>query len=143
MFKKIVFFGLTLALTGCSSPPEPAAVKWGATPTVVNSTVPWWQANNVVVQSPNVTGEWSLKFASFKGDYGNYGPEVYYAVAHSTRIVVVSGSGTAWLNAKKWLQAHGATATIEFKRKRDCLTKYIPTCNTVDVYLSRTNFASK
>lgn len=131
MLKKSVFICLMLTLSGCSSPPEPVAVKWDATPTTVNSSLPQWQENNSVVRSPNVEGEWSLRLTGFKGDSGTYGPEFYYAVAHSNRIVVVSSSGTAWFKTKAWLQAHGATATIEFYQKNSCST-----CTVVDVYLS-------
>ncbi|HHQ9522456.1 hypothetical protein HRD68_00155 (plasmid) [Yersinia massiliensis] len=129
---------LTLALAGCSSPPEPVAVKWEAAPTAINSTLPQWRENNVVVQSPNVEGKWSLRLVGFKGDSGSYGPEFYYAVAHSNRIVVVSSSGSAWFKTKTWLQSHGATATIEFYSKQRCST-----CSVVDIYLSRSEFASK
>ncbi|CNM04149.1 cag pathogenicity island Cag12 family protein [Yersinia pseudotuberculosis] len=127
-----------LMLAGCSSPPEPMAVKWDATPTTVNSTLPLWQENHVVVHSPDVVGSWSKRITDFQGDNGSYGPDFYYAVVHSTRIVVASNSSSAWFNTKAWLQLHGATAPIEFNRKLDCLT-----CNTVDVYLSRSDFASK
>ncbi|CNI07712.1 Uncharacterised protein [Yersinia kristensenii] len=123
---------LMLILAGCSSPPEPVAVNWDATPTTVNSTLPQWQENNIVVRSPNLTGEWSKRITDFQGDRGTYGSEFYYAVAHSTRIVVASNSSTAWFNTKAWLQMHGAVAPIEFNRRLGCLT-----CNTVDVYLSR------
>lgn len=138
MLKKSVFICLTLALAGCSSPPEPVAVKWDDPPTTINNTLPQWQENKSVVRSPNVEGEWSLRLAGFKGDSGTYGPDFYYAVAHSNRIVVVSSSGTAWFKTKAWLQAHGATSTIEFYRKNSCLT-----CTVVDVYLSRSHSASK
>lgn len=129
----IILFCLTVALSGCSSPPEPVAVKWDTYPTAVNSTLPQWQENHVVVTSPGVTGEWSKRLQDFKGDNGRYSPDVYYAVAHSTRIVVTSNSGSAWFYAKTWLQTHGARVPIEFNRQFDCLT-----C-TVDVYLSRGN----
>jgi Cag pathogenicity island protein Cag12 len=128
-----VLYFLTVALSGCSSsPPEPVAVKWDAPTAVVNSTLPEWQENNVVVPSPGVAGNWSKRITDFQGDSGSYGPDFYYAVAHSTRIVVVSNSGAAWFEAKEWLRAHGATGPIEFTRQMACLT-----CNRVDVYLSR------
>lgn len=123
---------LTVALAGCSSPPEPVAVGWEAPPTALNSTLPQWQENGVVVRSPEVNGNWSLRLADFDGGNGRYGPDVYYAVAHSSRIVVITNSSGAWFATKAWLQAHGATATIEFSRQLACLT-----CNRVDVYLTR------
>lgn len=133
MLRKSVFLCLTVALSGCSSsPPEPVAVKWEAPTAVVNSTLPEWQANQVVVPSPGVAGNWSKRITDFQGDRGSYAPDFYYAVAHSTRIVVASDSSGAWFEAKAWLRAHGATAPIEFNRQLTCLT-----CNRVDVYLTR------
>ncbi|MDA8510286.1 cag pathogenicity island Cag12 family protein [Klebsiella pneumoniae] len=35
-------------------------------------------------------------------------PAVFYAVAHSTRIVVTAQSGTDFFNAKNWLRQNGA-----------------------------------
>lgn len=133
-----VAFCLTLALTGCASPPEPVAVQWENTHRTVNSAIPRWQENNRVVPSPRVAGEWTLKAVDFKGDDGQYDADFYYAVAHANRIVVASHQGEAWFSARDWLQAHGATPVIEYRDKTDCLR-----CDTVDVTLSRINKAAE
>ncbi len=123
---------MTLLLAGCSSPPEPVAVKWGRPATAMNSTLPQWKENNSVVRAPGRQGEWSMTLRDFQGASGRHGPDVYYAIAHASRIVVASNNSTAWFNTRDWLKAQGAAVPVEFIRKPGCLS-----CTTVDVSLSR------
>ncbi|MCG8155408.1 hypothetical protein JMY81_12300 [Brenneria goodwinii] len=40
-------------------------------------------------------------------------PAVFYAVAHSTRIVVAASSGADFFNVRNWLHQYGAKGVIE------------------------------
>lgn len=128
-FNLIPLVGLLLA--GCSSPPEPAAVEWDKPTTAVNAAFPDWHENNVVVPSRVISGQWARKLTDWQGDAQNYPADVWYAVAHSTRIVVVSPAAAEFFSARDWLTRHGATGVIAWQQKLNCLT-----CTT-DLYFSR------
>lgn len=123
---------LVLLLAGCSSPPPPPPVEWDKPAAPMNGTLPQWSDNNVTVTAPAVTGRWSTVLYAFNGSETVYTPEVYYAVAHSPRIVVATPGGASFFTAKNWLRKHGAKGVIQYQPKIHCLT-----CNETDVYLAR------
>ncbi|MDH8399163.1 cag pathogenicity island Cag12 family protein, partial [Klebsiella pneumoniae] len=59
-------------------------------------------------------------------------PAVFYAAAHSTRIVVSAQSGTDFFNARNWLRQNGAKGVIEYQPVFTCLT-----CRETTIYFSR------
>lgn len=77
---------VALALVGCSSPPEPAAVDFDQTPEVVNNNLPRLVMTNEVIKSKESSGPWSLTLADFQGDQGSYNIDFYYALAHADLI---------------------------------------------------------
>ena len=123
---------LVLLLAGCSSPPPPIPVEWEKPAAPMNGTLPQWSDNNVTVTAPAVSGRWSTVLYAFNGSETVYTPEVYYAVAHSPRIVVATPDGASFFTAKNWLRKHGAKGVIQYQSKIRCLA-----CYETDVYLSR------
>ncbi|MBG6243192.1 MAG: hypothetical protein EKE20_15865, partial [Candidatus Symbiopectobacterium sp. Dall1.0] len=67
-------------LTGCSSPPPPPPVNWSGSTIEINSTMPDWKENNVVIPSPVITGHWAKAIYDFDGEKGHYLPDDYFAV---------------------------------------------------------------
>lgn len=123
---------LVLLLAGCSSPPPPTPVAWEKPAAPMNSTLPQWSDNNVTVTAPAVTGRWSTVLYAFNDSDTAYSPAVYYAVAHSPRIVVATSGGASFFTAKHWLRKHGAKGVIQYQPTIRCLT-----CHETDVYLAR------
>ena len=123
---------LVLLLVGCSSPPPPPEVNWNGEAQALNTTLPQWQENNVIVPAPVVAGNWSRVLYGFQGDRETYTPDVFYAVAHSSAVLVAASPKGDYFAAKSWLRQHGAKGVIRYQSKNDCLT-----CNSVDIYLIR------
>ena len=130
--KRILTIVIMLVIVGCSSPPPPPEVNWKDKPKALDTTLPQWQENDVIVASENVSGHWIKKLNDFQGNNGHYATDVYYAVAHSTTILVSSSSKGDYFAAKNWLRAHGAKGVIRYQSKNDCLTS-----TQVDIYFSR------
>jgi hypothetical protein len=68
--------------------------------TPLNTSLPQWSDNNVIVPSPTVNGKWTSSISAQSFYDTIWTPAVFYAVAHSTRIVVTAQSGTDFFNAK-------------------------------------------
>lgn len=121
-----------LLLVGCSSPPPPSEVNWNGEAQALNTTLPQWQENNVIVTAPVVAGNWSRVLYDFQGDRETYTPDVFYAVAHSSAVLVAASPKGDYFAAKSWLRQHGAKGVIRYQSKNDCLV-----CSSVDIYLMR------
>ncbi|GLX91889.1 hypothetical protein Pfra02_44570 [Pseudomonas fragi] len=106
-----------LALVGCSSPPEPAAVDFDQTPKVVNNNLPRLVMTNEVIKSQESSGPWSLTLADFQGDQRPYNIDFYYALDHADLIELDTPSLGDAQRTRKWLIEHGATAPIQASNK--------------------------
>lgn len=118
--KKIVFCVSTvavLALGGCSSPPQPAAVDFDQKPEVVNTNLPRLVVTNEVIKSAQANGPWSLTLADFQGDQRSYDTAFYYALAHADLIELDTHNLTDAARTQQWLLQHGATAPIRTNQK--------------------------
>lgn len=124
--------GAVLAvLSGCSSPPEPARPEWNNPGAAVNTAIPQWSSNGVIIPAADVDGRWS-KAITFNPDI-TWPPDVWYAVAHARQVVVHSPDGASYFRAKSWLRRHGYTGVISFQPKLvNCLT-----CNTTEIEFYR------
>lgn len=132
MMKMIRIALLAAIATGCSSPPPPVPVEWDKPAEQLNASLPLWNDDNVVVPSPAVNGTWSSSVSTQNFDDTVWSPAVFYAIAHSTHIVVSAQSGADFFNAKNWLRQNGAKGLIEFRNKTKCLT-----CYTTEIYFYR------
>lgn len=129
-FNLIAGMVVTLLVCGCSSPPKPTPVEWDKTPgKVINSGLPEWQENQVVVPSPDVQGHWSYTVQNFDAER-EYPLSFYFAVAHSPQITVMAPDATAYFATTAWLRQHGAKGVILFRQKNTLL-------NTTEISLSR------
>ncbi|MGF5107550.1 hypothetical protein ACQE56_03410, partial [Klebsiella pneumoniae] len=54
MIKQIKVIMLAAIVTGCSSPPPPVPVDWDKAAAPLNTSLPQWSDNNVMVPSPTV-----------------------------------------------------------------------------------------
>ncbi|WP_369369462.1 cag pathogenicity island Cag12 family protein [Klebsiella pneumoniae] len=132
MTNKMTVIILAAIVTGCSSPPPPVPVAWDKAAEPLNTRLPQWRDNNVTVPSPTVNGKWTLSVSTHSFHDTTWTPAVFYAVAHSTRIVVTAQSGTDFFNAKNWLRQNGAKGVIEYQPVFNCLT-----CRETTIYFSR------
>ncbi|HFQ6874732.1 TPA: cag pathogenicity island Cag12 family protein [Klebsiella pneumoniae] len=123
---------LAAIITGCSSPPPPVPVAWDKAAEPLNTRLPQWRDNNVTVPSPTVNGKWTLSVSTHSFHDTTWTPAVFYAAAHSTRIVVSAQSGTDFFNARNWLRQNGAKGVIEYQPVFNCLT-----CRETTIYFSR------
>ncbi|MBX0040123.1 cag pathogenicity island Cag12 family protein, partial [Escherichia coli] len=89
--KKILMISI-LVLTACSSPPEPPQVEWEKTPEVMNTQIMNWKPTSGVIKSDNINSSWSKVLPDFKPENRLYDDSVFYAVAHSEKIVVRTSS---------------------------------------------------
>lgn len=122
---------MALVLAGCSSPPEPAQVEWSTSATAINEKVPQWQNNDIIVPSQNTTGQWSIIAPNFNLDEVQ-STEIYYAIAHASRIVIKTSTNNQYLSIKNWLLKNGAVGQIELEIKKTCLL-----CNSNTLYFYR------
>lgn len=104
---------ITSLLCGCSSPPPPVPVEWDKPANSVNSTMPQWDDNSIIIPSREVNGKWSAVIRAMDFDDTLWTPAVFYAAAHSPRIVISTPSGDNFFKAKSWLRQHGAKGVIE------------------------------
>ncbi|WP_446906759.1 cag pathogenicity island Cag12 family protein [Klebsiella pneumoniae] len=132
MIKQIKVIMLAAIVTGCSSPPPPVPVAWDKAAEPLNTRLPQWRDNNVTVPSPTVNGKWTLSVSTHSFHDTTWTPAVFYAAAHSTRIVVSAQSGTDFFNARNWLRQNGAKGVIEYQPVFNCLT-----CRETTIYFSR------
>ncbi|RMR11248.1 hypothetical protein ALP90_200174 [Pseudomonas amygdali pv. ulmi] len=118
--KKIVLFLTTaaaVALSGCSSPPQPAAVDFDQKPEVVNTSLPRLVVTHEVIKSAQANGPWSLTLADFQGDRRSYDTAFYYALAHADLIELDTHNLADAARTRQWLLQHGATAPIQANQK--------------------------
>ena len=59
MTNKMTVIILAAIVTGCSSPPPPVPVEWDKAAVPLNTRLPQWRDNNVIVPSPTVNGKWT------------------------------------------------------------------------------------
>ena len=132
MTNKMTVIILAAIITGCSSPPPPVPVAWDKAAEPLNTRLPQWRDNNVTVPSPTVNGKWTLSVSTHSFHDTTWTPAVFYAAAHSTRIVVSAQSGTDFFIARNWLRQNGAKGVIEYQPVFNCLT-----CRETTIYFSR------
>lgn len=132
MTNKMTVIIMAAIITGCSSPPPPVPVAWDKAAEPLNTRLPQWRDNNVTVPSPTVNGKWTLSVSTHSFHDTTWTPAVFYAAAHSTRIVVSAQSGTDFFNARNWLRQNGAKGVIEYQPVFNCLT-----CRETTIYFSR------
>lgn len=132
MTNKMTVIILAAIITGCSSPPPPVPVAWDKAAEPLNTRLPQWRDNNVTIPSPTVNGKWTLSVSTHSFHDTTWTPAVFYAAAHSTRIVVSAQSGTDFFNARNWLRQNGAKGVIEYQPVFNCLT-----CRETTIYFSR------
>mgnify|MGYP002554007464 FL=1 len=79
MIKQIKVIMLAAIVTGCSSPPPPVPVDWDKAAAPLNTSLPQWSDNNVIVPSPTVNGKWtsSISAQSFYNTI-QYGLQPYF-----------------------------------------------------------------
>ncbi|WP_158380150.1 cag pathogenicity island Cag12 family protein [Candidatus Williamhamiltonella defendens] len=87
-------------LAVCSVPIPTLTVNWSGSSVEINSTIPDWKENYVVIPLPVITGHWIKAMYDFEGEKGNYLPGDYFAVTHANQIVVLSQISKGYLNAK-------------------------------------------
>lgn len=130
MNKKLIF-GAVFILAGCSSPPPPPPVDWKGNQEILNTGLPAWKENNILIPSLSVSGRWSNIIRDFS-PHTPYTADIYYSVLHSPFVMVATTSSESFFSTKSWLRQHGAKGVIRYQAKVDCLN-----CNSTDIYLSR------
>lgn len=60
MMKVINMLLFSLVLSGCSSPPPPVPVEWDEPGQSVNTGLPKWRDNPIIIPSPIVIDKWLL-----------------------------------------------------------------------------------
>ncbi|WP_147007172.1 cag pathogenicity island Cag12 family protein [Klebsiella pneumoniae] len=133
MIKQIKVIMLAAIVTGCSSPPPPVPVDWDKAAAPLNTSLPQWSDNNVMVPSPTVNSKWtsSISAQSFYNTI-QYGLQPYFTQSPTQHVVVTAQSGTDFFNAKNWLRQNGAKGVIEYQPVFNCLT-----CRETTIYFSR------
>ncbi|MDQ2230886.1 cag pathogenicity island Cag12 family protein [Citrobacter portucalensis] len=121
MMKRINILLFLLVLSGCSSPP-PVAVEWDNQGQSVNVGLPQWRDNPIIIPSPVVKDTWLLSIHARNFNETRWTPAVFYAVAHSARIVVAAPSGAEFFTTKNWLRRYSAKGVIEYHPVYNCLT---------------------
>ncbi|MFA9685455.1 cag pathogenicity island Cag12 family protein [Klebsiella pneumoniae] len=64
MIKQIKVIMLAAIVTGCSSPPPPVPVDWDKAAAPLNTSLPQWSDNNVMVPSPTVNSKWTSSISA-------------------------------------------------------------------------------
>lgn len=131
MIKVIHILSFLILLSGCSSPPPPVPVEWEKPSRSVNTGLPQWRDTPVIIPSPVVKDTWLLSIHARNYNETRWTPAVFYAVAHSARIVVAAPSGAAFFTAKNWLRQYGAKGVIAYQPVSGCLT-----CSDTHIYFS-------
>lgn len=130
VFKSSIFI-FPFILSACSSPPKPQSVDWSSKAESLNRTLPEWNESGSINASTNVDGKWIKTVKDFDINK-TFSVGIYYAVAHSTRIIVKTNSSQRWFDTKAWLRSHGANGVINFEYTKECIT-----CNSVNVSFYR------
>lgn len=99
----------------CSSPPEAPQVDWDRKGDVMNSELMTWQPTEQVIKSGAVSGHWQQKIENFRPENRLYNDDVFYAVAHSERVIVETAGADSFFTAKNWLRRNGAQGVIEYR----------------------------
>ncbi|MCA6938448.1 cag pathogenicity island Cag12 family protein [Pectobacterium versatile] len=131
MMKVINMLLFSLALSGCSSPPLPVPVEWDKPGQSVNTGLPQWRDNPVIIPSPMIKDKWLLSIHARNFNETHWTPAVFYSVAHSARIVVAAPSGAEFFTAKNWLRRYGAKGVIEYQPVSGCMK-----CSDTRIYFS-------
>lgn len=131
MMKVINMLLFSLALPGCSSLPLPVPVEWDKPGHSVNTGLPQRRDNPVIIPSPVVKDTWLLTIHAWNFNETCWTPAVFYAVAHSARVVVATPSGAEFFTAKNWLRRYGAKGVIKYQPVSGCLT-----CSDTRIYFS-------
>lgn len=131
MMKVINMLLFSLVLSGCSSPPPPVPVEWDKPGQSVNTGLLQWRDNLVIIPSTVVKDTWLLTIHSQNFNEIRWTTAVFYAVAHSARVVVSTPSGAEFFTAKNWLRRYGAKGVIEYQPVSGCLT-----CSDTHIYFS-------
>ncbi|ENQ6875311.1 Cag pathogenicity island protein Cag12 [Salmonella enterica] len=131
MIKALKVSLLAFVIAGCSSPPPPTPVEWDKKDNAMNSTLPQWGDNHVIVPAETVKGKWTTMIHAVDFNEVVWTPAVYYAVAHSTRVVITAPSSEDYFNTKAWLRQHGAKGVIEYQPLFNCLA-----CRETGIYFS-------
>ncbi|EOW6430982.1 cag pathogenicity island Cag12 family protein [Cronobacter turicensis] len=131
MIKVIKMLLFSLVLSGCASPPPPVPVEWNKPGQSVNTGLPQWRDNQAIISSPVVKDNWLLSIHARNFNETRWTPAVFYAVAHSARIVVAAPTDADFFTAKNWLGRYGAKGVIEYQSVTGCLT-----CSDTHIYFS-------
>ncbi|EPE3084601.1 cag pathogenicity island Cag12 family protein [Morganella morganii] len=118
--KKILLLSIFL-LGACSSPPEAPKVDWDEKGDVMNTQLMNWSPTDKVIKSDKTIGNWSWKIRNFIPENRFYHDDVFYAIAHSKRVVVETTGSTDFFNAKAWLRKNGAEGVIEYRSNKPCV----------------------
>ncbi|EJJ8281093.1 conjugal transfer protein [Salmonella enterica] len=118
--KKLLLLSIFL-LGACSSPPEAPKVDWDKKEDVMNTQLMAWSSTDHVLKSDVVNGHWQQKITGFVPENRFYNDAVFYAVAHSKRVVVETSGSTDFFNAKAWLRKNGAEGVIEYRSNKPCV----------------------
>ncbi|PWC17120.1 hypothetical protein DDT52_16385 [Brenneria roseae subsp. roseae] len=122
---------VVVMFSGCSSPPEPVQPEWDKPGVDMNTTRPQWSENRVMLLSPIIDDHWSIKMR-FNPD-AVYPPNIWYAVVHSSQVIVNAPEGERYFRAKDWLRNNGYSGVIVFQPKlNNCLA-----CNTTEIEFYR------
>ncbi|HAW2529992.1 TPA: conjugal transfer protein, partial [Escherichia coli] len=93
-----------------------------------------WTPTSNVIKSDNINSLWSKVLPDFKPENRLYDDSVFYAVAHSEKIVVRTSSFDSYWSAKDWLRKNDATGVIEYQPLKRWLNN-----DYVEISLSRIN----
>jgi len=129
--KRIMLAGFVF-LSACSSPPEPPQVDWKKNPETMNSQLPQWNATYEVIKADRITSSWADEIRNFKPENRNYDAAVFYAVAHSSIIIVETSNSDDFFTTKNWLRSNGAYGLIQYRYRSSGLG-----IQSVSVYFQR------
>ncbi|UMX84516.1 cag pathogenicity island Cag12 family protein [Klebsiella pneumoniae] len=132
MIKKLKVIMLAAIVTGCSSPPPPVPVEWDKAAEPLNTSLPQWSDNNVIVPSPTVNGKWTSSISAQSFYDTIWTPTVFYAVAIQHELSSLHNPALISLMPKTWLRQNGAKGVIEYQPVFNCLT-----CRETTIYFSR------
>lgn len=102
-----------IILSGCSSPPTPVQPNWNKSGININTALPQWSKNTLILPSDKIEGHWS-KIIVFHAD-ANYPSYVSYLIAHSERVVVNASTAKHYFDVKSLLRKNGYLGLITFK----------------------------
>lgn len=118
--KKLLIISISLLLAACSSPPDAPKVEWDKNGVMMNDTIPEWTPQTAVIKTCGVTGKWQYKISHFVPENRIYNDTVFYMVAHSDRIIVLTPNPGNFFITKSWLRNNGADELIEYRALNGC-----------------------